>query len=197
MKRRKIIKCCKCKEGLFYLPDGYEMDIDIECLYCAKGKTRKKKSVRTASGNYARTKKGVRKDIHPTYMFRSATEANFARIMNYHNIEWKYEEHSFTFSGYKTKPYVYIMDFEILSSQDAPNGLLKGFYEIKGYMTPDSRKKLRRLKKNYPEHFKNTCVVVYSKYKKKDIEFCKGLDYRVLIYKDLEVIYKDLIPEWE
>lgn len=201
----KVVRCSKCGEELFYIPDSYKMAVKVVCVKCGEKKTRarRKKSPRTtAASNYARVKGGVRKDVHPIYYFRSPTEANFARILQYHNIEYKFEERAFTFEGYKTKPHVYVMDFEILSKprrhkKEAPEELTMGFYEIKGYMNPASRNKLRRLKKQYPEEFKTTCVVVYDKYKKKDIEFCEKLGYRYMIYKEMEKEYKDKIPTWE
>ena len=197
----KIVKCAKCKKEIFYIPDTYKMACKVTCISCGDNKP-KVKVKRTAAANYARTKKGIRKDIHEIYSFRSATEANFARILQYHNITWKYEERAFTFDGYKTKPHVYIMDFELLSTpkknkKNAAEGFQVGFYEIKGYMDARSRNKLRRLKKCYPEEFKITCVVLYSKYKKKDIEFCEKMGYRYMFYDGLTKHYKDLIPTWE
>lgn len=200
----KIVNCSVCGKELFIMPYNYKMACKVTCMGCSTKKKSKLpvKVKRTAVCNFARAKKGVRKDVHPTYSFRSATEANFARILNYHNIEWKYEERAFTFDGYKTKPHVYVMDFEILTAakkhkQEAPEDLVIGFYEIKGYMTPNSRNKLRRLKKQYPEEFKNTCVVLYHSSKKKDIEFCEKNEYKYMFYNELEKKYKSLIPEWE
>jgi hypothetical protein len=198
------VHCSKCGVGLFWLPNPYKMSCKVTCMKCGNKPPKKVgKAVKvTAASNYARTKKGIRKDIHPTYMFRSATEANFARILEYHGIPWKYEERSFTFSGYKTRPHVYIMDFEIIGKprkkkKDLIEGLEQGFYEIKGYMDARSRNKLRRLRKNYPEESQVTCVVVSSKYKKADIEFCKKQGFRVLTYDVLTKHYEALIPTWE
>lgn len=200
----KVVHCSKCKTELFYLPNSYKMTVNVVCVRCGDNKPckTKKKTKVTAASNYSRTKKGIRKDIHLTYSFRSATEANFARILQYHNITWKYEERAFTFDGYKTKPFVYIMDFEITGAvkknkKNTYEGLQIGFYEIKGYMDARSRNKLRRLKKCHPEEFKTTCVVLYSKYKKKDIEFCEKLGYRYMFYGEMEKYYKELIPTWE
>jgi len=190
----RAVKCSKCKKGIFYLPDGYTMDLKVECIACHKGTKTKKRTRQTAAASYAKMKKGVRPDIHPTYSFRSATEANFARIMNKLGVSWKYEERAFSFSGYKTKPHVYIMDFEITEGCEK---LPAGYYEIKGYMTPQSRQKLRRLKKCYPEEFSRTIVVLYNKYKKKDIEFCKKLGYKIMLYDQLTEEFSKEIPTWE
>lgn len=200
----QVVHCSKCKKELFYIAESYKMAVKVVCVECGDKPTKKKrkKPIRTLTGNYAMTKKGIRKDIHETYSFRSATEANFARILEYHNISWKFEEKLFTFGGYKTKPHIYIMDFEIFSKpkknkKDAVEGFQPGLYEIKGYMTADSRKKLRRLKKHYPGDFKETCVVLYNKYKKADIKLCQDLGYRYMVYGELEKHYKKLIPSWE
>ena len=199
---KRAIKCSVCKKGIFYLPDGYDMDLKIECVDCYKktklkpSKRKKTKVRQTAAASYAKMKKGVRPDVHPSYSFRSATEANFARILQFINVQWKYEERAFMFDkfGYKTKPFLYVMDFELLSStKEFP----AGYYEIKGYMTPASRQKLRRLKKCYPEDFKRTIVVIYNKYKKKDIEFCEKLGYKYMLFDELTSKFESLIPTWE
>jgi len=189
----RAVKCSVCKKGIFYLPEGYKMDLKVTCVECQKG-TKKKRTRQTAAASYSKMKKGVRPDIHPTYSFRSATEANFARIMNKLGVSWKYEERAFSFPGYKTKPHVYIMDFEIT---EGCTELPAGFYEIKGYMTPQSRQKLRRLKRCYPEEFSRTTVVVYNKYKKKDIELCEKLGYKTMLYDELTARFSKDIPTWE
>ena len=190
----KIVKCSQCRKSIFYLPDGYKMDLKVVCVACHKDIKKTKKPRQTAAASYSKMKKGIRKDIHPTYSFRSATEANFARIMNKLEVSWKYEERAFSFPDYKTKPHVYIMDFEITEGCEK---LPAGYYEIKGYMTPQSRQKLRRLKKCYPEEFSRTIVVLYNKYKKKDIEFCKKLGYKIMMYDQLTEEFSKEISTWE
>jgi hypothetical protein len=192
----KPILCKKCKKKLFYLPIGYDMGIKVLCAECHEGGPKEKEYKTPIQASYVKMKKGVRKDIHPTYNFKSATEANFARILNYLGLQWKYEERAFSFSEYKTKPHVYIMDFEILDS-DGVIGLPAGFYEIKGYMTGSARQKLRRLKQNYKEEASRTTVVIYNKYKKEDIKFCESLGYKYMFFSDLTDKYSKLIPTWE
>jgi len=199
--------CCKtCGEPIFFIPENYSMGVDIVCISCGTKKTKKKKSPTrsktrvTAAANYARVKGGIRKDIHPSYYFRSATEANFARLLNHFGITWKFEERSFTFDGYKNKPYVYIMDFEIIKvdrRKKPPEGFEAGWVEVKGYMNSNSRSKLRRLKIKYPDEAAKTTVIIYSKYKKKDIEFCEKLGYKYLFYDVLCSEYSEQIPDWE
>ncbi len=193
---KKKISCKKCKKGLFYMPSGYSMDIKVTCLACTDKKPTKpkKKTRQTASACYAKMKKGPRTDVHPTYSFRSRTEANVARIFNLQKVNWKFEERAFTFSDYKRKPHVYIMDFEITKGNKK---FPAGFYEVKGYMTPQSRQKLRRLLKHYPEEAAKTTVIIYTKYKKKDIEFCKKLNYKIMFFDQLTKEFESKIPNWE
>lgn len=201
MKHKNSIRCTKCKTAIGFMPTGYTIDIDILCIECNGGKKRKKsKTKRTASGNYSKVKGGVRPDIHPTLYFRSPTEANIARLLNHLNIQWKFEERSFSFHGYKTKPFVYIMDFEVTkidNRKTLPDGFSPGFIEVKGWMNPASRQKLRRLKKQFPDEASKTTVIIYDKYRKKDIEFCKKLGYKYNFYDVLTKEYKDKVEGWE
>ena len=119
--------------------------------------------------------------------------------MTYLGLNWKYEERAFTFDGYKTKPHVYVMDFEILAhrKRKIPEGFKPGWVEVKGYMDARSRNKLRRFKKNYPEDAAKTTIVIYSQYKKKDIEFCQKLGFNYIFYDVLTKEYADKVPNWE
>lgn len=184
----KIIRCKKCKKKLFYLPKEYEMNLSVNCVDCHDGKKT------TKTHTYSKMKKGKRVDIHPTYSFRSATEMNFARILNHLGLKWRYEERVFTFPDRKVRPFMYIMDFEVTKGNDI---IPAGFYEIKGRMKPSDRQKLRLLKKYYPEEFEETQIVIYSKYKKKDIQFANKQGYKYLLYDQLTATYKDKIPNWE
>lgn len=203
----RIVCCNICGKELFYLGSGYKMAMKVVCVACGDKKTAAKmktgaKAVKTAAANFARTKKGIRQDVHPTYSFRSATEANFARILNYLEIPWSYEERVFTFqqadgTPYKTKPHIYVMDFELRGRKKLPDGLQQGWVEVKGYMDSRGRNKLRRLKKCYPEEAAKTTIVIYNKYKKKDIEFCEKQGFRYLFYDELTKKYADKIKGWE
>jgi hypothetical protein len=198
----KLIKCSKCKKGIFYLSNSYTMEVRIKCVGCHGNQSVKKRRI-TLSESYSRMKKGKRLDIHPTYSFRSATEANFARILNFLNLDWRYEERVFVFNGYKRRPHTYIMDFEVMGQLKAPpkdfkdHSFKPGFYEVKGYMKPESREKLRRLKRHYKDEFNITTVILYNKYKKTDIEFCKKHEYKFDLYDGLTKQYKEHISTWE
>ena len=87
-------------------------------------------------GNFS---SGFREDIG--FGFRSAWEANFARILNYLQITWEYEKDSFPlvsdhYSGY------YFPDFFL------PNNLI---VEIKGFWDNASRAKVMLFMDQYPE----------------------------------------------
>jgi hypothetical protein len=199
MPRRTKIKCSLCSKDLFYLPLKYEMSFDVICCECMDGKKTKSKTTKTASSNYAKTKKGIRDDVHPNAFFRSATEANVARIFELLKVEWKFEERVFTFNGRQKRPFQYIIDFEIIKANKKLKeiGLDVGFIEVKGWMDSRSRSKIRCLKKYYPEEFKDTTVILYSKSAKKAIEFCEKVGVNYIFYDDLTKVFKDKIPNWE
>lgn len=187
----RAVTCKKCKKKVFYIPKEYSMNISVTCTNCHDSKP---KSIQTAAANYAKVRKGKRPDVHPTYSFRSATEANFARILNYLGLEWKFEERVFTFPDRKIKPFIYVMDFEILKGNQE---FKEGFVEVKGYMRSWDRQKLRLLKKYYPEEFKQTYLILYNKYKKADIQFCEKQGYKYMFYDELTAKFKDKIKFWE
>lgn len=198
MGRKKKIKCIKCNKSLFYLPSGYDMGVDIICVECAdakphKKKPTKKKVTQTASQRFANVKKGKRPDLGED-SFRSASEANFARILKHIGVEYKFEHRTFFFHDYKVRPFQYTPDFEITSagSSEWPLG---AWIEVKGYMDSASRNKLKRFKKCYPEEAAKMIVVVHKN--KKAIEFCKENEYKYIVFEDLTSIYKDVLPDWE
>jgi len=198
----KIIKCSKCNANLFRLPPDYEMSFEVVCCYCETGrkrKARKSKARGKAVSNYAKVKKGIREDIDNVSFFRSKTEANVARLLNYLGIKWKFEERVFTFAGYRRRPYQYIMDFEIISVSPKAKkfGFAPGWLEVKGYMNSQSKAKLSRLKKNYPEDFNKTIVVVYRKSDKNAIEFCEKIGAKYMLYDKLTKEFSDKIEGWE
>jgi hypothetical protein len=181
------------------------MGIEVICIPCStkvrhRHRKLKKPQVRNAVANYAMAKKGVRKDIHPTYSFRSATEANVARLLTHLGVTWRFEERSFTFDGYKTKPHIYVMDFQIDKvdgRKTVPSEIREGYVEVKGWMNPESRQKLRRFKKHYPEEATKTTVIIYDHHRKKDIEFCEKMGYKYLFYDLLTKEYSSKIDNWE
>lgn len=195
MGKRKKIKCNKCGKDLFYLPSGYDMAFKVVCVDCDRGKTKKKDGRKApAAAKLSKVKRGKRKDVHPSYVFRSATEANFARILEKEGIKWKFEERVFPFTGYERKPFQYIPDFEITKGSKR---FKKGWYEIKGWMHSESRSRLRRFKIVHPEEAAKLTVVLWRSTEKKNIEFCKKLGYKVMFYDKLTEEYEPQIPTWE
>ena len=80
---------------------------------------------------------GYYMDIH--HYVRSTWEHNFARILQYNNIDYDYEPKWFKLSD-GTK---YLPDFYILQNNT--------FYEIKGVLRDNNIKKIELFKKEYPE----------------------------------------------
>lgn len=61
--------------------------------------------------------------------------------------DWAYEELCLEFSRikYKTGPYRYLIDYTIYNNDGSVE-----YVEIKGYQTPDTKKKLKRTKADFP-----------------------------------------------
>lgn len=195
MSRKKKVKCSKCGKPLFYLPSGYGMSFDVVCIDCAdkKIKAPKPKLKATATSKFSRTKKGKRADLGNT-IFRSAMEANFARILRHEKVAYKFEERTFFFHDYKNRPNQYTPDFEVASEH---NKFPSGWYETKGWLDGKSRSKMRRFKKHYPDDFNKTIIVVYRKTDKAAITFCQKEGYKFMLYDQLTEKYAPLIPTWE
>lgn len=202
MTRQRKIKCSVCGKALFFLPANYTMSFPVVCINCGEGKEAKEaksKVPTTAASLYARVKKGVRQDVHPTYSFRSATEANFARIMKYLGIGYKFEERVFPFDS-KNAPHQYIPDFELTFRPDVTEDnreFVPGWYEIKGWMDGTSRNKLRKFKSNYPGEADKFTVIVYRRGDKTAIDFCKKMGFRYLCYDELTEKFSHRIKGWE
>jgi len=95
------------------------------------------------------SKSGRRTDLNDRY-FRSSWEANYARYLNWliqqGEIElWEYEVDTFKFPVKKGNM-SYLPDFKITN----PNGTIE-YHEVKGYMDDDSRVKLNRMAKYFPD----------------------------------------------
>ena len=203
MGRKKKVRCTKCNKPLFYLPAGYDMGVDIVCVECAdekestpaKKKSRlpvKKKVIQTATQRFANVKKGKREDLGED-SFRSASEANFARILKHLNVSYKFEQRTFFFHDYKVRPFQYTPDFQIESGNN--NWPSNTWIEVKGYMDSASRNKLKRFKKCYPDEAAKMIVVLHKN--KQAIEFCIKNKINYILYDELAKQYSSSIPEWE
>lgn len=100
--------------------------------------------------SYSRCKRGRRKDLGNIY-FRSRWEANMARffkdlVKNGTLKSWEFEPDTFWFEKIRRGCRSYTPDFKITW----PDGRTE-YWEIKGWMDPKSKTKLKRMKKYYPD----------------------------------------------
>ena len=103
-----------------------------------------------------RGKSGIRIDIG--HYVRSTWEANFARILQYLNIDYKYEKKRFLIIYPNGENHYYIPDF-------TTNNYI---VEVKGYWFKDAQEKFKLFKEQYPEIRVHIIEKVkYNQYKKK------------------------------
>lgn len=119
---------------------------------------------------------GIRADLGQ--YFRSRMEANFARYLNWlidqnEIAKWEYEADTFKFHGIKRGSIYYTPDFKVWEDI----GVEPYYIEIKGWMDPKSKTKLKRMSKYYPNV---KITLVDSKY-----------------YRSLAKDMSTLIPNWE
>ena len=147
---------------------------------------------------------GKRPDLN--LFVRSKWEANGCRIFNYIKQsgirtlsnrlkEWQYEPYTFWFEDIKRGNRHYTPDFHI----DFTDGT-DCWIEVKGYLRPGDRTKLKRFKKYYPEDFKKLWVIVGTD-KTETYKFFRDHllvpKKQILLYKDLTLRYKKILPYWE
>ena len=121
-----------------------------------------------------RSNGGFRKDIG--MYVRSSWEHNYALVLNWRQergqiVRWEYEPETFEFPV-KRGNRSYKPDFKVFF----PDGHHE-WHEVKGYMDADSRVKLKRMAKYYPE------------------EVVKLIDGPV--YRDLSKLFQKMLPGWE
>lgn len=97
-----------------------------------------------------RSKAGKREDLGGLYV-RSSWEANYCRYLNWlikmgEIKSWEYEPDTFEFEKIKRGSRFYTPDFKIYEN----DGRII-YHEIKGWMDPKSKTKLKRMAKYYPE----------------------------------------------
>lgn len=105
-------------------------------------------NLQPAEKAYSRARGGRRADLGNVY-FRSAWEANYARYLNWlvgkGEIErWEYEPQTFWFLAVKRGVRSYTPDFLVWEKGNSY------FVEVKGWMDPKSKTKLKRMKQYYP-----------------------------------------------
>ncbi len=99
---------------------------------------------------YSRARGGRREDLDNRY-FRSSWEANYARYLRFLKDRgeiqsWEYECERFVFHGVTRGALTYTPDFKVTENDGAVV-----YHEIKGWMDPKSKGKLKRMAKFYPE----------------------------------------------
>lgn len=120
-------------------------------------------------------KGGKREDLGGLYV-RSRWEANWARYLNFLKArgeiaEWSYEPDTFEFP-IKRGTRFYTPDFKVT----LPDGSVE-YHEVKGWMTPESKTRVRRMAKYHPA----VKIVMVERVR----------------YQGVARTMRALIPEWE
>lgn len=110
----------------------------------------------TTSNAYSRCKGGLRADLNQ--YFRSAWEANVARVLNYYNIEWEYEPKRFFFNAIVDGVASYQPDFYLPK--------LDKWIEIKGWLDEKSKIRLELFATQYPEENSKMILIDENFYNK-------------------------------
>ncbi len=103
----------------------------------------------TKDKKYGHINRGKRADLKDIF-FRSGWEANWARYLTFLQekgeiIAWQYEPETFEFEKIKKGNKYYTPDFRIINNDGSVV-----YHEVKGYMTPQARTKLNRMRRYYP-----------------------------------------------
>lgn len=103
-----------------------------------------------ARTKYSSGKMGKRADLGGLFV-RSAWEANYARYLNWLIeqgliLKWEYEPDVFVFHAINRGTRSYTPDFKVWTDETTYE-----YHEVKGWMDPKSRTKLKRMAKYYPD----------------------------------------------
>ena len=128
---------------------------------------------------------GRRPDLGEVY-FRSSTEANYARFLNFCGVKWEYEPRDFYFEGIRRGCVSYTPDFW-LPNEDR-------WIEVKGWFDQKSVTKLDRFKRFFPDEFKKLTLVVM---RKKGITMAVSLGINYESYEEIGKKLGRVIPNWE
>lgn len=106
--------------------------------------------------------------------FRSRWEANYGRYLEWLKangaiLEWQHEAKTFWFEGIKRGCVSYLPDFEVKSL----NNTLQ-YHEVKGWMDPKSKTKLKRMAKYHPSV--KVLVITKRQYQKLDRLFSRMIE---------------------
>ena len=103
------------------------------------------------SGSYQNISKGWATIGGKRNYFRSSWELNFAHYLQFLKekgeiLGWEYEPETFWFENIRRGVRSYVPDFKVTEKNDKIR-----YYEVKGYMDPKSKTKIKRMAKYYPE----------------------------------------------
>lgn len=136
---------------------------------------------------FRNTKTGYRSDLGITV--RSGWEANILRVLKSYAIPYEFEPSVFTFPVKRGHNKSYRPDIWLPVSQE--------WIEVKGFFDKDSRIKMKRFKKYYPEEWECLTMVV-AKGSKLSRDICAELEVpNVLYYQDISKAFKSRIENWE
>ena len=118
-------------------------------LFCSISCSKQYNLKNMKSNCYSNSKGGKREDLNDMY-FRSRWEANYARYLNLlvnlkQIIKWEYEPDTFIFDDIKRGTKSYLPDFKVYLNDNKYE-----YHEVKGYNSPISQTKLKRMAKFYP-----------------------------------------------
>jgi len=184
------VRCSVCKVVIGYDESKRALEFCLDCYLTQKKEDGKGKRSRKRGG-YVSAKQGVALDLPPpnnAIIFRSTWERNFARVLTLEGRDWTYERLVFTFPTAKRKPRSYIPDFYVAETDT--------IWEIKGYLSPMDRVKIKRFKSNYPEEA-GKLKICLSRSNEAAITFCKSIDIKIVFIEDLKKAFSSLIPTWE
>lgn len=171
--RHLLNKCSVCGK------EHYSFKYDFKNgtgRYCSIDCFMKVRTPMTIKQSYSMANGGKREDLNNQY-FRSSWEANYARYLNWlvergEIAEWKFEPDTFEFTEIKRGNRFYTPDFKITNK----DGSIE-YHEVKGYMSEDSRIKLKRMAK----YFSEIKLILIDKES----------------YKVLSRQLRNIIPNWE
>lgn len=106
---------------------------------------------RAASGTTYLSERGWHEIGGKRYYFKSRWEVNFAAYLEWLRLkgqifEWSYESITYRFNGIKQGVVSYKPDFEVWETKSSKPIV----YEVKGFMDPKSKTKLKRMAKYHP-----------------------------------------------
>lgn len=114
-----------------------------------------KRSAKAGINTYSRCRGGYREDL--CCYFRSAWEANTARLLNYWGLRWEYESRRFYFESVEDGVLSYCPDFYL------PD--LDMWVEVKGWMDEISKVRLQKFQSEYPEESAKLVLIDESAYR--------------------------------